>query len=70
MPYPRYTKADLEQIVGAQLENLNAMHDLLAIMKLQNELIENANKKLKDEIEDFKNKVKPYPKGHSRQKSS
>ncbi|GLU44755.1 hypothetical protein [Allomuricauda sp. NBRC 101325] len=59
-----YTKADLEQIVGAQLENLNAMHDLLAIMKLQNELITNANKKLKDEIEDFKKKIKPYPTGH------
>lgn len=59
-----YTKADLEQIVGAQLENLNAMHDLLVIMKLQNELITNANKKLKDEIEDFKKKIKPYPTGH------
>lgn len=59
-----YTKADLEQIVGAQLENLNAMHDLLAIMKLQNELITNANKKLKDEIDDFKKKIKPYPTGH------
>ncbi len=70
MPYPRYTKADLEQVVSVQLENLNAIHDLLSIMKHQNELITNANKKLKDEIEDFKNKIKPYPKEHSRQKSS
>lgn len=31
-----YTKADLEQIVMTQLENLNAMHDLLSIMKVQN----------------------------------
>ncbi len=53
----RYTKADLEQIIGVQLENLNAIHDLLRIMKLQNELIDNANKKLKDEVIDFKKRV-------------
>lgn len=57
MPSPRYTKADLEQIVYTQLENLNAIHDLLRIMKVQNELIENANKKLKDEVLDFKKRV-------------
>lgn len=57
MPYPRYTKAQLEEIVFTQLDNLNAIHDLLRIMKLQNELIENANKKLKDEILDFKKQV-------------
>ena len=50
----RYTKADLEAIVSRQLDNLNAMHDLLRIMKTQNELLENANKKLKDEVTDFK----------------
>ncbi|MEM9389561.1 MAG: hypothetical protein AAGA02_03750 [Bacteroidota bacterium] len=50
----RYTKADLEQIVFTQLDNLNAVHDLLRIMKTQNELLENANKKLKDEVSDFK----------------
>ena len=32
----RYTKADLDQTVSVQLENLNAMHDLLSIMKHQN----------------------------------
>lgn len=53
----RYTKADLERIVSVQLENLDAIHDLLRIMKLQNELIENANKKLKDEVVDFKKYV-------------
>lgn len=53
----KYTKADLEQIVCVQLENLNAMNDLLQIMKLQNELISSANKKLKDEITEFKQKV-------------
>jgi hypothetical protein len=41
-----YTKADLEELVSCQLENLNAMHDLLSIMKVQNELLHNANKKL------------------------
>ena len=60
----RYTKADLEQVVFTQLENLNAMHDLLSIMKHQNELLEKANKKLKDEITDFKQKM--YPTGHRR----
>lgn len=57
MPFPKYTKADLEKVVYTQLENLNAIHDLLHIMKIQNELIENANKKLKDEIIDFKKRV-------------
>ena len=55
----RYTKADLERIVSVQLENLNAIHDLLSIMKVQNELIHNANKKLKDEISEFKQKQYP-----------
>ncbi|NAS13679.1 hypothetical protein [Poritiphilus flavus] len=56
-----YTKAELEQIVYRQLENLNAMNDLLQIMKLQNELIENANTKLKDEITGFKKTFVKYP---------
>ena len=56
-----YTKADLEQIVYTQLENLNAMHGLLNIMKVQNELLHNANKKLKDEISEFKKKQHVYP---------
>jgi hypothetical protein len=56
----KYTKADLEKIVFTQLENLNGMNDLLSIMKVQNELIHNANKKLKDEISEFKQKQ--YPK--------
>ncbi|MEP1779748.1 hypothetical protein [Reichenbachiella sp.] len=60
MPYPKYTKADLESLVGHQLENLNAMHDLLRIMKVQNELLENANKKLSEEILEFKTKQVKY----------
>ena len=59
----RYTKADLEELVYSQLQNLNAMHDLLSIMKHQNDLIESANKKLKDEISEFKNKQVKYPVG-------
>lgn len=62
----RYTKADLEEIVCTQLENLNAVNDLLSIMKLQNELLNNANKKLKDEISDFKHKLYPTQKRGSK----
>lgn len=62
-PMRTYTKADLEQIVMTQLENLNAMNDLLSIMKVQNELLHNANKKLKDEIAEFKEKHFVYPTG-------
>lgn len=53
----RYTKADLEKIVSMQYENLNAIHDLLSIMKHQNELLNNANKKLSDEIKSVKQKL-------------
>ncbi len=61
----RYTKSDLEEIVSVQLENLNAMHDLLSIMKHQNVLLDSANKKLKDEITDFKQKIYPTRKRNS-----
>lgn len=54
-----YTKAQLEQIVYTQLENLNAMNDLIRIMKVQNELLENANKRLSDEISEFKDRQAP-----------
>jgi hypothetical protein len=57
-----YTKADLERIVMGQLENLDAMHDLLRIMKVQNELLNAVNKKLKEEISEVKEKPQPYPK--------
>lgn len=63
-----YTKADLEELVSCQLENLNAMHDLLCIMKVQNELLHNANKKLKDEISEFKEKHFVYPTGKRNRK--
>jgi hypothetical protein len=57
----RYAKSDLEEITPVQLENLNAMHDPLSIMKHQNELLHSANKKLKDEISEFKEKQHVYP---------
>ena len=57
----RYTKADLEEIVYKQLENLNAMHDLLGIMKFQNDLIQNVNQTLKEEIGQFKEQQTIYP---------
>ncbi len=57
----RYTKADLEQIVYKQLDNLNAMHDLLRIMKIQNDLIQNINQTLREEIGQFKEKQVMYP---------
>ena len=56
----QYTKADLENIVMVQLENLDAMNDLISIMKVQNELLEHANKRLKDEILEFRKKHKRY----------
>lgn len=57
----RYTKDQLEEIVFSQLENFFVMHDLLNIMKVQNELSHNANKKLKDEISEFKETQHVYP---------
>lgn len=56
-----YTKSQLEELVFSQLENLNAMNDLISIMRHQNELLKNANKKLKDEITNFKERPMNYP---------
>ena len=57
----RYTKAELEEIVYKQLENLNAMHDLLSILKFQNDLIQNINRTLREEIGQFKEHQMMYP---------
>ena len=57
----RYIKADLEEIVYKQLDNLNAMHDLLRIMKVQNDLIQNINQTLREEIGQFKEQHVMYP---------
>lgn len=58
----RYTKAELEEIVYKQLENLNAMHDLLSILKFQNDLIQNINRTLREEVGQFKEDQVMYPK--------
>ncbi len=62
----RYTKAELEEIVYKQLENLNAMHDLLSILKFQNDLIQNINRTLREEIGQFKEDQVMYPKKRMR----
>jgi hypothetical protein len=45
-----YTRAHLEEVVWAQLENLRAMNDLLIVMKTQTELVNEINKKLALEL--------------------
>lgn len=45
-----YTKDDLEKIVLCQLENLNAMNDLITLLKVQNGILEKANKRLEKAI--------------------
>lgn len=51
---PRYTKARLEEIVYTQLENLNAIHDLIRIIKEQNTLLHKANRRLEDEMDSLR----------------
>lgn len=51
---PRYTKAQLEEIVYTQLENLNAIHDLIRIIKEQNTLLHKANRRLEDEMDSLR----------------
>ena len=45
-----YTRAHLEEVVWAQLENLRAMNDLLIVMKKQTDLVDEINKKLALEL--------------------
>lgn len=61
-----YTKLQLEELIYSQLENLNAMNDLISIMRHQNDLLKNANKKLKEEITDFKERQIKYTTGRKR----
>lgn len=61
-----YTKADLEKIVYTQLENLDAMHDLLKIMKVQNDLLERMNKKFGFGLSGVSDTTVKYPKGRGR----
>ncbi|HEY0068283.1 MAG TPA: hypothetical protein VGB46_12990 [Flavisolibacter sp.] len=57
----RYSKAHLEELVFTQLENLDAIHDLLRIIKTQNELLQKANDKLTKQLSDHKGTVYPKP---------
>ncbi len=61
-----YTKADLEKIVYTQLENLDAMHDLLKIMKVQNDLLERMNKKFGFGLSGVSDTTVKYSKGRGR----
>ncbi len=61
-----YTKADLEKIVYTQLENLDAMHDLLKIMKVQNDLLERMNKKFGFGLSGVNDTTVKYSKGRGR----
>jgi len=63
----RYTKEHLEQIVLTQLDNLEAMNDLIASMKKQTELVTKINKKLEDEMNGVK-KLVQYGTGRKRRK--
>lgn len=62
----RYTKEHLEQIVLTQLDNLEAMGNLLRLIKEQNYLLAKHNDKLKEEIDGTYKKVKPYAKASSK----
>lgn len=35
----KYAQDEVNQLLSLQLENLNAMHNLLGLMKLQNDLL-------------------------------
>ncbi|MBL6446664.1 hypothetical protein JMN32_10100 [Fulvivirga sp. 29W222] len=35
----KYSQEEINQLLSLQLENLNATHNLLSLMKLQNELL-------------------------------
>ncbi len=64
----RYTKAQLEKIVYTQHENLEAMHDLLKIMKFQTDLIKNVNEKVSKDMTGIKDTFAKYPTALQRKK--
>lgn len=65
----RYTKEQLEKIVYTQHENLEAMHDLLQLMKLQTDLIKSVNKKVTKDMIGIKNTFAKYPTALQRKKN-
>lgn len=52
----KYSKAELEEVIYLQFENLNAIHDLLKVLKLQNGLIEKITKKINELFDNSKDK--------------
>lgn len=44
----KYTKAELEEIIAVQWENLTATYDLVRLLKERNELLERANEELRE----------------------
>lgn len=64
----RYTKEQLEKIVYTQHENLEAMHDLLQLMKLQTDLIKSVNKKVTKDMTGIKDAFAKYPTALQRKK--
>ncbi len=64
----RYTKAQLEKIVLTQHENLEAMHDLLKIMKFQTNLIKTVNEKVTKDMKGIQDSFAKYPTALQRKK--
>jgi regulator of replication initiation timing len=56
-----YTKPQLERIIAVQLEHIDALQDLLSLVKEQNTLIAKINERLRRKLSD-QTPVKPYPK--------
>ncbi len=48
-----YTKSNLEQIIGLQLESLQVQQKAMDSLKLRNERLERANQKLRDKIAEY-----------------
>lgn len=57
----RYTKDQLEELLYAQLSNLNSLGEQNRLLKEQNELLVKLNHNIIDEVDESKNKIVPYP---------
>ena len=55
-----YTKTDLENIIGVQLQNLEALQELVGLIQQQNTLLEKANQKLAAETSEVKQQLRNY----------
>lgn len=57
----RYTKDQLEELLYAQLGNLNSLGEQNRLLREQNELLIKLNHKIIEEVDDTKKKIVPYP---------